>query len=174
MLAQGKKRVATNGVRDFLRKRFEAAKWFIASINQRRDTMMKVMRALVEKQREFFETGESLRPLIYRDIADVIMMDISTISRVVNGKYVQTEHGVFELRYFFSDKLTTDDGEEVSNKEGKKTIRAIIDAEDTGHPLSDDKIAEMLKADGLHIARRTVAKYREAMKIPVARLRRKI
>jgi len=174
MLAQGKKRVATNGVRDFLRKRFEAAKWFIASINQRRDTMMKVMRALVEKQREFFETGESLRPLIYRDIADVIMMDISTISRVVNGKYVQTEHGVFELRYFFSDKLTTDDGEEVSNKEVKKTIRSIIDAEEAGHPLSDDKIAEMLKADGLHIARRTVAKYREAMKIPVARLRRKI
>jgi RNA polymerase sigma-54 factor len=174
MLAQGKKRVATNGVRDFLRKRFEAAKWFIASINQRRDTMMKVMRAIVEKQREFFETGEALRPLIYRDIADVIMMDISTISRVVNGKYVQTEHGVFELRYFFSDKLTTTGGEEVSNKEVKKTIRSIIEAEDPHRPLSDDRIAEMLKADGLHIARRTVAKYREAMKIPVARLRRNI
>jgi RNA polymerase sigma-54 factor len=174
MLAQGKKRPSLNGVRDFLRKRFEAAKWFIASINQRRDTMMKVMRALVEKQRDFFETGESLKPLIYRDIADIIQMDISTISRVVNGKYVQTEHGVFELRYFFSDKLTTDGGEEVSNKEVKKTIRAIIDAEDPHRPLSDDRIAEMLKADGLHIARRTVAKYREAMKIPVARLRRKI
>ncbi len=174
MLAQGKKRPAMNGVRDFLRKRFEAAKWFIASINQRRDTMMKVMRALVEKQRDFFETGESLKPLIYRDIADVIMMDISTISRVVNGKYVQTEHGVFELRFFFSDKLTTDDGEEVSNKEVKKTIRSIIEAEDPHRPLSDDKIADMLKADGLHIARRTVAKYREAMKIPVARMRRKI
>ncbi|HLF13538.1 MAG TPA: RNA polymerase factor sigma-54 [Bacteroidota bacterium] len=174
MLAQGKKRAATNGVRDFLRKRFEAAKWFIASINQRRDTMMKVMRALVEKQREFFETGESLRPLIYRDIADIIMMDISTISRVVNGKYVQTEHGVFELRYFFSDKLTTDGGEEVSNKEVKKTVRSLIDAEDPHRPLSDDRIADMLRADGLHIARRTVAKYREAMKIPVARLRRKI
>jgi len=174
MLSQGKKRPALNGVRDFLRKRFEAAKWFIASINQRRDTMMKVMRALVEKQRDFFETGESLKPLIYRDIADVIQMDISTISRVVNGKYVQTEHGVFELRYFFSDKLTTEGGEEVSNKEVKKTIRAIIEGEDPQRPLSDDRIAEMLKADGLHIARRTVAKYREAMKIPVARLRRKI
>jgi RNA polymerase sigma-54 factor len=174
MLQQGKKRAAMNGVRDFLKKRFEAAKWFIASINQRRDTMMKVMRAIVEKQHEFFETGESLRPLIYRDIAEVIMMDISTISRVVNGKYVQTEHGVFELRYFFSDKLTTTDGEEVSNKEVKKTIRAIIDKEDPRHPLSDDAIAGMLKADGLNIARRTVAKYREAMKIPVARLRRKI
>ncbi len=174
MLAQGKKRAATNGVRDFLRKRFEAAKWFIASINQRRDTMMRVMRALVEKQREFFETGESLKPLIYRDIADIIMMDISTISRVVNGKYVQTEHGVFELRYFFSDKLTTDDGGEISNKEVKKTIRAMIEGEDHRHPLSDDRIAGMLKAGGLHIARRTVAKYREAMKIPVARLRRKL
>ncbi len=174
MLAQGKKRPAMNGVRDFLRKRFEAAKWFIASINQRRDTMMRVMRALVEKQREFFETGESLKPLIYRDIADIIQMDISTISRVVNGKYVQTEHGVFELRYFFSDKLTTDQGGEVSNKEVKKTIRAIIEGEDPHRPLSDDRIAAMLKADGLHIARRTVAKYREAMRIPVARLRRKI
>lgn len=174
MLQQGRKRAAMNGVRDFLRKRFEAAKWFIASINQRRDTMMKVMRAIVEKQHEFFETGESLRPLIYRDIADVIQMDISTISRVVNGKYVQTEHGVFELRYFFSDKLTTTGGEEVSNKEVKKTIRGIIDAEDPKHPLSDDAIAAMLKADGLNIARRTVAKYREAMRIPVARLRRSI
>jgi RNA polymerase sigma-54 factor len=174
MLQQGKKRAALNGVRDFLKKRFEAAKWFIASINQRRDTMMKVMRAIVEKQRDFFETGESLKPLIYRDIADVIMMDISTISRVVNGKYVQTEHGVFELRYFFSDKLTTTGGEEVSNKEVKKTIRGIIENEDTRHPLSDDAIAGMLKADGLNIARRTVAKYREAMRIPVARLRRKI
>ncbi|HLB00048.1 MAG TPA: RNA polymerase factor sigma-54 [Bacteroidota bacterium] len=174
MLSQGKKRASMNGVKDFLRKRFEAAKWFVASINQRRDTMMKVMRALVEKQREFFDTGESLRPLIYRDIADVIGMDISTISRVVNGKYVQTEHGVFELRYFFSDKLTMNDGEEVSNKEVKKTIRAIIDREDPHRPFSDDRIAGMLKADGLNIARRTVAKYREAMRIPVARLRRKI
>jgi RNA polymerase sigma-54 factor len=174
LLQQGKKRPAMNGVRDFLKKRFEAAKWFIASINQRRDTMMKVMRAIVEKQREFFETGESLRPLIYRDIAEVILMDISTISRVVNGKYVQTEHGVFELRYFFSDKLTTTGGEEVSNKEVKKTIRGIIENEDPRHPLSDDAIAVMLKADGLNIARRTVAKYREAMRMPVARLRRKI
>ena len=163
-----------DGVKDFIRKRFEAAKWFIASINQRRETMLKVMRAIVEKQRIFFETGENLRPMIYKDIAEVIGMDISTISRVVNGKYVQTEYGVFELRHFFSDKLTTSSGEEISNKEVKKTIKEIIEQEDSNRPLSDDRIAEMLNEDGLNIARRTVAKYREAMKIPVARLRRKI
>lgn len=163
-----------DGVKDFIRKRFEAAKWFIASINQRRETMLKVMRSIVEKQRIFFETGENLRPMIYKDIAEVIGMDISTISRVVNGKYVQTEYGVFELRHFFSDKLTTSSGEEISNKEVKKTIKEIIEQEDSNRPLSDDRIAEMLNEDGLNIARRTVAKYREAMKIPVARLRRKI
>lgn len=165
---------AADGVRDFIRKRFEAAKWFITSINQRRETMLKVMRAIIEKQKVFFETGENLRPMIYKDIAEIIHMDISTISRVVNGKYVQTEFGVFELRHFFSDKLTTTTGEEVSNKEVKNQIREIIGKEDSNHPLSDDRIAEILNKEGLNIARRTVAKYREAMKIPVARLRRKI
>lgn len=174
LIARRSKNGSADGVKDFIRKRFEAAKWFIASINQRRDTMMKVMRAIIEKQRTFFETGENLRPMIYKDIAEVIGMDISTISRVVNGKYVQTEYGVFELRHFFSDKLTTSSGEEVSNKEVKKTIKEIIDAEDVNHPLSDDSIAEMLNTNGLNIARRTVAKYREAMRIPVARLRRTI
>jgi RNA polymerase sigma-54 factor len=173
-LMSRRKNGTPDGVKDFIRKRFEAAKWFIASINQRRDTMMRVMRAIVDKQRPFFETGENLRPLIYRDIADVISMDISTISRVVNGKYVQTEFGVYELRYFFSDKLTTQSGEEVSNKEAKRMIKEIIEKEDPDHPLSDDRIAEMLNKNGLNIARRTVAKYREAMRIPVARLRRKI
>jgi RNA polymerase sigma-54 factor len=174
MMAQQNKKRPASDVKDFLRKRFEAAKWFIASINQRRDTMMKVMRAILERQRTFFETGENLRPMIYKDIAEVIGMDISTISRVVNGKYVQTEFGVFELRHFFSDKLTTSTGEEISNKEVKITIREMIEKEEPGHPLSDDRIAEILNKEGLNIARRTVAKYREAMKIPVARLRRKI
>ncbi len=169
-----RKNGAKSDVKDFLRKRFEAAKWFIASINQRRDTMMKVMRSIIQKQRTFFETGENLRPMIYKDIAEIIGMDISTISRVVNGKYVQTEFGVFELRHFFSDKLTTTTGEEISNKEVKNTIRGIIESENPNQPLSDDRIAEMLNTGGLNIARRTVAKYREAMKIPVARLRRKI
>lgn len=174
LMSRRSKNGVAEGVKDFIRKRFESAKWFIASINQRRETMMKVMRAIVEKQRQFFETGENLRPMIYKDIAEVIGMDISTISRVVNGKYVQTEYGVFELRHFFSDKLTTSTGEEVSNKEVKKIIREIIEKEDPRHPMSDDKIAEQLNATGLNIARRTVAKYRESMKIPVARLRRKI
>lgn len=174
LMSRRSKNGVAEGVKDFIRKRFESAKWFIASINQRRETMMKVMRAIVEKQKQFFETGENLRPMIYKDIAEVIGMDISTISRVVNGKYVQTEYGVFELRHFFSDKLTMSTGEEVSNKEVKKIIKEIIEKEDPKHPMSDDKIAEQLNATGLNIARRTVAKYRESMKIPVARLRRKI
>ncbi|MBI1802879.1 MAG: RNA polymerase factor sigma-54 [Ignavibacteriae bacterium] len=174
LMSRKKKSAAANGVKDFIRKRFEAAKWFINSINQRRDTMLRVMRTIIEKQRVFFETGEGLRPMIYKDIAEVIGMDISTISRVVNGKYVQTEYGVFELRHFFSDKLTTTTGEEVSNKEVKKQIKEIIDSEDPHQSLSDDRIAEILNKQGLNIARRTVAKYREAMRIPVARLRRKI
>ncbi|TAK58369.1 MAG: RNA polymerase sigma-54 factor [Bacteroidetes bacterium] len=161
-------------VKNFIRDQFERAKWFINCIYQRRETMLKVMHSIVDRQREFFESGEGLRPMIYKDVADVIGMDISTISRVVNGKYVQTEFGVFELRYFFSDKLTTVTGEEVSNKEVKKHIKEIIDTENPNDPLSDDIIATMLKKEGINIARRTVAKYREAMKIPVARLRRKI
>jgi RNA polymerase sigma-54 factor len=174
LMSRRQKNGSADGVKDFIRKRFEAAKWFIASINQRRDTMMRVMRTIVEKQRTFFETGENLRPMIYKQIAEVIGMDISTISRVVNGKYVQTEYGVFELRHFFSDKLTTTNGDEVSNKEVKKILRELIEKEDPNHPLSDDRLAEILNKDGLNIARRTVAKYREAMRIPVARLRRKI
>ncbi len=174
LMSRKQKGVEANGVKDFIRKRFEAAKWFINSINQRRETMTRVMRAIIEKQQTFFETGEHLRPMIYKDIAEIVGMDISTISRVVNGKYVQTEYGVFELRHFFSDKLTTQSGEEISNKEVKLMIKQIIEQEDANHPLSDDKIAEMLNNQGLNIARRTVAKYREAMHIPVARLRRKL
>ncbi len=136
--------------------------------------MLKVMRTIVEKQRDFFDTGEGLRPMIYKDIAEVISMDISTISRVVNSKYVQTDYGVFSLRHFFSDSISTSDGDEVSNKEVKKKLKTLIDAEDALHPLSDHKLAELLNAQGLNIARRTVAKYREAMLIPVARLRRKL
>lgn len=160
--------------KEFIKKRFEAAKWFIVSIYQRRDTMMKVMRAIVEKQRDFFDTGENLRPMIYKDIAEMINMDISTISRVVNGKYVQTEYGVFELKYFFSDKIPTTSGDEISNTIVKNRIKEIIDKEPSDKPYSDDEISKILKSEGMLIARRTVAKYREQMMIPVARLRRKI
>jgi len=174
MIAGRRKNNVSSEAKEFIRKKFEAAKWFIASIHQRRETMMNVMRAIVQRQREFFETGENLKPLIYKDIAEMIGMDISTISRVVNGKYVQTDYGVFPLRHFFGDSIPTVNGEEISNKEVKKKIREIIDAEEPHKPLSDDRIAEILNKEGLNIARRTVAKYREQMMIPVARLRRKI
>jgi RNA polymerase sigma-54 factor len=174
LMSKRKKNGVSAEAKDFIRQRFEAAKWFISSIHQRRETMLKVMRTIVEKQREFFETGEGLKPMIYKDIAEVISMDISTISRVVNSKFVQTDYGVFSLRHFFSDSISTTDGDEVSNKEVKKKLKVLIDAEDPQKPLSDHKLAELLNAQGLNIARRTVAKYREAMLIPVARLRRKL
>lgn len=171
-----KKRNTTNSeTRNFIRKKFEAAKWFINSIHQRRETMQKVMRAIIELQFDFFEHGEEhLRPMIYKDVAERIGMDISTISRVVNGKYVQTDYGVYELRYFFSESIETQNGDGISNKQVKRIIKGLIEQEDPNKPLSDDKIAAMVRERGINIARRTVAKYREQMFIPVARLRKKI
>ncbi|NOX65064.1 MAG: RNA polymerase factor sigma-54 [Chlorobi bacterium] len=159
----------------FLREKFESAKWFIASINQRRHTLLSIMRAILEKQYEFFEIGpKALKPMIYKDIADEIQMDISTISRVVNGKYVQSPVGIHELKYFFSEGLSTDSGSEISNKHIKEIIKDIINSESKKSPYSDDKIAALLNEKGINIARRTVAKYRESMMIPVARLRKEI
>lgn len=161
--------------RNFLKSKMESARWFINSINQRRQTMLKVMHAIVEIQDEFFRFGEGyLKPMILKDVAERIHMDISTISRVVNGKYVQTEFGVYELKYYFSEGLTTQSGEEVSNKEVKALIQSIIDREDKKKPLSDQRIAKMLEKEGFKIARRTVTKYREQLGIPVARLRKEI
>jgi RNA polymerase sigma-54 factor len=159
----------------FLREKFESAKWFIASLRQRRHTLMNIMRAILEKQYEFFESGPKfLKPMIYKDIADEIGMDISTISRVVNGKYVQSPQGIHELKYFFSEGLSTDSGDEISNKHIKELIKEICDHEPKRNPYSDDKIASILQDKGIHIARRTVAKYRESMMIPVARLRKQL
>lgn len=159
----------------FLREKFESAKWFIASIQQRRNTLMKIMRAILEKQYHFFESGpKHLKPMIYKDIADEIAMDISTISRVVNGKYVQSPQGIHELKYFFSEGLLTDSGDEISNKHIKELIKEIIDGESKKNPYSDEKISKMLQDKGIHIARRTVAKYREQLKLPVARLRKEL
>ena len=161
--------------RNFLKSKFESAKWFINSINQRRQTMLAVMHAIVGQQEEFFRHGEgNLRPMILKDIAEIIKMDISTISRVVNGKYVQTDFGVYELKHFFSEGLSTDSGEDVSNKEVKSIIDKIIAEEDKKKPLSDQRIATMLEEKGFQIARRTVTKYREQLGIPVARLRKEI
>jgi len=159
----------------FLREKFESAKWFIACIQQRRNTLLKIMQAILEKQYEFFDGGPRfLKPMIYKDIADIIGMDISTISRVVNGKYVQSPQGIHELKYFFSEGLSTESGDDISNKHIKELIKEICDTEPNDAPHSDDKIASLLTEKGIHIARRTIAKYREQLKIPIARLRKKL
>lgn len=161
--------------RDYIRQSLESARWLINSIHQRRATILRVMEAIIDRQREFFEKGKDyLRPMILKDIADEIGMDISTISRVTNGKYVQTEWGVFELKYFFSERIRSDAGEDVSNKTIKSLIKEMIENENPNKPYNDQKIAELLKEKGFNVARRTVAKYREQMMIPVSRLRRKI
>ncbi len=169
----GKKKEIDRDTRKFIRDKFEAAKWFIASIQQRRQTMMKVMRAIVDLQIDFFFHGPNrIKPMIYKDVAERIGMDISTVCRVVNGKYTQTDYGTFELRYFFSEKLETTSGEEVSTKIVKSRIEELISGEDKSKPLSDDAISKEMEDAGFYVARRTVAKYREQMNIPVARLRR--
>ncbi|MCB0279746.1 MAG: RNA polymerase sigma-54 factor, partial [Calditrichaeota bacterium] len=161
--------------KSFIRKKMEAAKWFISSIEQRKITMLKVMNAIVEEQRDFFLKGPHLiKPLIMKTIAERINMDISTVSRVTNGKYVQTEFGIFELKSFFSEKMETLEGEEVSTKLIKEKIREICEAEDKKKPLSDEVISTQLLDFGYKVARRTVAKYREQLGVPVARLRREI
>jgi len=169
------KKKSSKETRDYIRQSLESARWLINSIHQRRATILRVMEAIIDKQRDFFDKGpEYLQPMILKDIADEIGMDISTISRVTNGKYVQTEYGVFELKYFFSERIRSDDGDDVSNKKIKSLIKEIIEKEDPNKPLNDQKIAEMLKEQGFQVARRTVAKYREQMMIPVSRLRRKL
>jgi RNA polymerase sigma-54 factor len=172
---RGKKSPREKETYKFLREKFESAKWFIACIQQRRETLMKIMQAIFHRQYEFFEKGaKALKPMIYKDIAEEINMDISTISRVVNGKYVQSLQGIHELKYFFSEGLSTDTGEEVSNKHIKERLKEIIEKEDKKKPYSDDKLAELLNGEGIHIARRTVAKYREQLRLPVARLRKEL
>lgn len=169
------KKKSTKETRDYIRQSLESARWLINSIHQRRATILRVMEAIIDKQHDFFQQGKDhLRPMILKDIADEIGMDISTISRVTNGKYVQTEFGVFELKYFFSERIKSDAGEDVSNKKIKSLIKEIVDNEDPNRPLNDQRIAEMLKEKGFNVARRTVAKYREQMMIPVSRLRRKL
>jgi RNA polymerase sigma-54 factor len=159
--------------RGYIRKKVENARWFITSIYQRKMTMMKVMEAIVEQQLQFFEKGpDFIKPLIMREIAEIIKMDISTVSRVSNSKYVQTDYGVFELKYFFNERIENEDGEEIATPRIKKRIQQIVNKEDSKKPLSDDKLSAMLKEEGFPIARRTVAKYREQLDIPVARLRR--
>ncbi|MEM8564853.1 MAG: RNA polymerase factor sigma-54 [Bacteroidota bacterium] len=160
----------------FVKQKLDAAKWFIDAIKQRQNTLLNTMRAIVDFQYDYFQEGDEskLRPMILKDIANIINMDISTVSRVANSKSVQTDFGIFPLKYFFSEGIATDSGEDVSSREVKNELKIIIDGEDKSKPLSDDKLEKLLKAKGYNIARRTVAKYREQLNIPVARLRKEL
>lgn len=161
--------------REWLRNKYDDAKFLIQAIRQRKSTMLKVMTAIAGLQRGFFDKGsEGLRPLIYKDVAENTGLDISTVCRIVNGKYVQTEFGTYELKFFFSESLPSEDGTDVSTTIIKNVIKTIIGEESKTKPLSDDKIAKELKDKGYNVARRTVAKYREQLKIPVARLRKEL
>lgn len=158
----------------FIKQKIDSAKWFIDAIKQRQHTLLLTMNAIMDYQKAFFLSGDEmdLRPMILKDIAEAIGMDISTISRVANSKYVQTEFGIFILKYFFSESMTTDSGEEVSTHEVKKTLQNIVDAENKKKPFSDEQLMNLLSKQGYPVARRTVAKYREQLDIPVARLRK--
>lgn len=160
----------------FVKQKLDAAKWFIDAIKQRQQTLLNTMNAIIEFQYEFFQDGDEskLKPMILKHIAEKINMDISTISRVANSKAIQTEFGIYPLKYFFSEGIATDSGEDVSSREVKLKLKEYIEAENKVKPLSDDKLEKMLNAAGYNIARRTVAKYREQMNLPVARLRKEL
>ncbi len=160
----------------FIKQKIDAAKWFIDAIKQRQHTLMSTMTAIMNHQYDFFLTGDEtmLRPMILKDIAEKTGLDISTVSRVANSKFVQTEFGTYRLKFFFSESLSTDSGEEVSTREVKKILSDLIEGESKKHPLSDERLTELLQEKGYNIARRTVAKYREQLNIPVARLRKEL
>lgn len=160
----------------FVRQKLDSARWFIDAVRQRQQTLQTTMQAIVDMQYDFFLTGEEsdLKPMILKDIADVTGYDISTISRVSNSKYVQTSFGIYPLKYFFSESMQTDTGEEISSREVKAILKECIEHEDKRKPLTDEKLADILKEKGYIIARRTVAKYREQLNLPIARLRKEI
>ena len=160
----------------FVRQKLDNAKWFIDAIRQRQNTLLLTMAAILKYQENYFVSGDEtkLKPMILKDIADIVDLDISTVSRVANSKYVQTHFGVFSLKYFFSESLSTDSGEEVSTREVKKILSEAVDAENKKTPLTDEKLMNLLRSRGYNIARRTVAKYREQLNIPVARMRKEL
>ena len=160
----------------FVKSKIDSAKWFISAIKQRHDTLMRTMQTILDYQQEYFKDGDKskLRPMILKDIADRTGLDVSTISRVVNSKYVQTQFGIILLKSLFSEAMLTDSGEEVSSYEIKNILQQCIDEEDKRHPLTDETLMDILNSKGYRIARRTVAKYREMLNIPVARLRKQI
>jgi RNA polymerase sigma-54 factor len=160
----------------FVRQKLDNAKWFIDAIRQRQHTLLMTMTAIMQYQKPYFITGDEtkLKPMILKDIADIVNLDISTVSRVANSKYVQTHFGVFSLKYFFSESLSTESGEEVSTREVKKILSEAVDSENKRAPLTDEKLMNLLRERGYNIARRTVAKYREQLNIPVARMRKEL
>lgn len=160
----------------FIKQKIDAAKWFIDAIKQRQQTLMMSMQTIMDYQEEFFLTGDetTLRPMILKDIAERTGLDISTVSRVANSKFVQTEFGTYRLKFFFSESLSTESGEEVSTREVKKILSDMVEGEHKRKPLSDERLTELLQEKGYNIARRTVAKYREQLNIPVARLRKEL
>jgi RNA polymerase sigma-54 factor len=160
----------------FIKQKLDAAKWFIDAIKQRQHTLLQTMQAIIDFQRDFFLTGDetALKPMILKDIAQITLLDVSTVSRVANSKFVQTEFGTYKLKYFFSEALQTESGEEVSTREVKIILNDIISGENKRKPYSDEKLTEMLQEKGYNIARRTVAKYREQLNLPVARLRKEL
>lgn len=169
-----KKKTNDADARSFIKDKIESAQWFIESIRQRQKTLLDTMRTIVALQEDFFKYGEGLKPMILKDVAERVNLDISTISRVVNGKYVQTVFGVFELKYFFSEGLQTESGEEVSSYEVKNLLEELIKNEDKSNPLSDQRLTKILQEKGYKVARRTVSKYRERLNLPVARLRKQL
>lgn len=160
----------------FIKQKIDAARWFIDAIKQRQNTLLHTMSSIMKHQEDFFLTGDetTLRPMILKDIAEKTGLDISTVSRVANSKFVQTEFGTYRLKFFFSESLSTESGEEVSTREVKKILFDMVDAEEKRKPLSDERLTELLQEKGYNIARRTVAKYREQLNIPVARLRKQL
>ena len=174
--ADGKVKERDREALQFVKSKIDSAKWFISAIKQRHDTLMRTMQAILDYQQEYFRDGDrsKLRPMILKDIADRTGLDVSTISRVVNSKYVQTQFGIILLKSLFSEAMQTDSGEEVSSYEIKNILRQCIDEEDKRRPLTDETLMDILNSKGYRIARRTVAKYREMLGIPVARLRKQI
>jgi RNA polymerase sigma-54 factor len=160
----------------FVKQKIDSAKWFIDAIKQRQNTLLLTMNAILEYQHDYFIDGDEtkLRPMILKDVAEMTGLDISTVSRVANSKFIQTHFGIFSLKFFFSEGLQTDSGEEVSTREIKRILQDCIENEEKRRPLTDERLTEILQEKGYLIARRTVAKYREQLNIPVARLRREI
>ena len=160
----------------FVKQKIDAARWFIDAINQRQNTLYTTMKAIIDLQEDYFLTGDEtkLKPMILKDVADKIGLDISTVSRVANSKYAQTPYGTFQLKFFFSEGITNNEGEEVSTREIKKILKDAVEGEDKANPMTDEQLMLVLKEKGYPIARRTVAKYREQLGIPVGRMRKKI